>query len=82
MSCLKFLDVPDCDLDLGLSLPLKRLALAAGETELAHTQYLMSDRVQDALTATFAAACASSLPVERKRNEAPRLYSVAVASRD
>ena len=86
VSCLKFLAVPDSDLDLGLSLPLKRLALAAGGDELAQTQFQMSDVVQEALASTFATACASSLPVERKfaeakRNEAPRLCSVAVASR-
>ena len=50
---MKLLAVPDGELNLGLSLQLKRLALAAGDTEGTHTQFLLSERVQDALTSTF-----------------------------
>ena len=50
-------------------------------------ELLIGDRVQEALESTFGAALASSLPVERKfaetkRREAPRLCSVATASRN
>ena len=87
IACLDFLQVPDSELDLGFSLQLKRLAFAAGESESARVNYLLSDSVQDALKCAFQASAASSLPVERafaymKRNEAPRLCHLASASRN
>ena len=87
VKCMDFLQVPDEHLDVGFSLRLKQLALAAGATEGEQLAYLMSESVQEALKTTFATAAVSSLPVERafaetKRQEAPRLCSVATASRN
>ena len=87
VNCMQFLGVSDEDLDTGFSLRLKQLALGSGETESQQLQFLLSDRVQDALERTFGAAMVSSLPVERKhaetkRYEGPRLCSVATASRN
>ncbi len=87
LACLDFLSVPDSELDAGFSLPLKRLAFGAGDTAAAWVSYLLSDAVQSALELAFSSSAASSLPVERKfaetkRNEAPRLCHVAVASRN
>ena len=78
--------MPIDQLDIGFSLELKRMMEAAGATECAQVSYLLSDAVQRALETTFRASAASSLPVERafaqtKRNEAPRLCHVSVASR-
>ena len=87
IACLDFLQVPDSALDVGFSLQLKRLAEAAGDSEAARVAYLLADTTQRALELVFQASAASSLPVERafaqtKRNEAPRLCHVSVASRN
>ena len=79
--------MPDSALDVGFSLQLKRLAEAAGDSEAARVAYLLADTTQRALELAFKASAASSLPVERafaqtKRNEAPRLCHVSVASRN
>jgi len=87
MACLNFLHTPDDQLDTGFGSALKKLALRSGAHESAHLQYLVSEPVQQAISLAFRASAVSSLPVERafaetKRQEAPRLYHVATASRN
>ena len=84
--CMEFLLAPAEELDTGFSLRLQELALAAGPDEARQVGFLLSEGVQSMLEGTFEAAVASSLPVERKfaetkRREAPRLCSIATASR-
>ena len=85
-NCLRFLRVPDDQLDPGFSLQLKKLALAQGSAPRP-MQYLVSGAVQRTLHVALAASSASSLPAERrfaeaKKAEAPRLCHVAVTSRN
>ena len=88
IACVDFLRVPAEELDVGFGLRLQSMALRHGSgCEAAAVGFLLTPQVQDALTTAFEASAASSLPVERrfaqtKRNEAPRLCSVAVASRN
>ena len=86
LACMRFLHLADEELDAGFGLPLRRLA-CHGRQEVDSINYLMSEPVQAALSSSFLASAASSLPVERafaetKRSEAPRLCHVATASRN
>ena len=86
IACASFLRVPPCDLDVALGLPLQSAALACG-SESAAVSFRLSDGVQSVLKIAFEGSSASSFPVERrfaetKRNEAPRLCHLAVASRN
>ena len=82
----EFLRLPSHDLDLGVSLPLQRIAKAQGP-DRAQLEFLLSAKVQEALVLAFSESTATSLPAERyfaqaKRNEAPRLCHVATAGRN
>ena len=86
LACDAFLHTPDERLDSGFALPLKQHAWS-WQSEEAAKAFLTAPPVQRLLRTAFAAACASSLPAERKfaeakRSEAPRLCHVAVASRN
>ena len=87
LACLDFLRCAETALDAGFALPLQRMAFAAGPSERERVAYLLSEPVQKAIELAFIASASSSLPVERKiaqtkRNEAPRLWHVSVASRN
>jgi len=64
-ACVDFLHAPDCTLDAGYSLLLKREAWD-GNGEADAISFLMSDMVQRELEAIFVHAHATSLDVERK----------------
>jgi len=86
-ACFDFLQLPEGELDIAFSLPLRQLAQRFGETQAQQIQYLASPSVQNALEQAFRVSAASSLPVERafaetKRSEAPRLCHVATAGRN
>ena len=86
VACMHFLRAEDSALDVGLSIPLRKLARAQGD-ELLQIRFLTSDAVQGALEDLFDGASGSTLEVERKhvetkRNETSRLSHVAVASRN
>ena len=86
-ACLDFMHMKDDDLDMGFSVPLKSMAIRAGNTDMERLPWLLSDQVQNSLLLVLSASAASSLPIERafaevKRSEAPRLCHVATAGRN
>jgi len=86
-ACMRFLVMPEEELDVGFGSPLRRLATQAGAREGERLRWLLSAPVQVAIAQAFVASAASSLPVERafaetKRSEAPRLCHVATAGRN
>ena len=84
---MDFLGMTDDALDAGFGLPLRRMAAAAGRTDMEKLRWLLTEQIQSALQLVLVASAASSLPIERafaevKRSEAPRLCHVATAGRN
>ena len=85
--CLTFAQTPMHRLDVGLSLPLQKLALEAG-SEADAVRFLSEERVQEALELFLCSAVATTLEVERRHaqvkrcNEARKVMHVAAASRN
>ena len=85
--CLTFVQTPRHRLDVGLSLPLQKLALESG-SEAGAVRFLSSERVQEALELFLCSAVTTTLEVERRHaqvkrcNEARKVMHIAAASRN
>jgi hypothetical protein len=85
--CLTFAQTPMHRLDVGLSLPLQKLALKAG-SEADAVRFLSEERVHEALELFLCSAVAKTLEVEgrhaqvKRCNEARSVTHVAAASRN